>query len=67
MVDGLSVVWPQNHGRRFVSGLASNPLGRIVSGLASKLLGRFLLIWPQNRWKRVFGLGLKTDSYGLVI
>jgi hypothetical protein len=23
------LVWPQNKGRRFVSGLASNPLGRV--------------------------------------
>jgi hypothetical protein len=30
------LVEPQNHGRRFVSGLASKPLGR------------FSLVWPQN-------------------
>jgi hypothetical protein len=35
------LVWPQNQGWRFVSGLASKPLGR------------FLLVWPQNRWRRV--------------
>jgi hypothetical protein len=28
----------QNQGRRFVSGLASKPLGR------------FSLVWPQNQW-----------------
>jgi hypothetical protein len=28
------LVEPQNQGRRFVSGLASKPLGRFVSGLA---------------------------------
>jgi hypothetical protein len=31
------LVEPQNQGRRFVSDLASKPLGR------------FLLVWPQNR------------------
>jgi hypothetical protein len=36
------LVEPQNHGRRFVSGLASKLLGRFVNGLASKSLGRFL-------------------------
>jgi hypothetical protein len=30
----------QNQGRRFVSGLASRPLGR------------FLLVWPQNQRRR---------------
>jgi hypothetical protein len=33
------LVEPQNQGRRFVSGLASKPLGWFVSGLASKPLG----------------------------
>jgi hypothetical protein len=32
------LVEPQNQGRRFVSGLASKPLGQ------------FSLVWPQNRW-----------------
>jgi hypothetical protein len=32
------LVEPQNQGRRFVSGLASKPLGRFVSGLISKPL-----------------------------
>jgi hypothetical protein len=32
------LVEPQNQGRRFVSGLASKPLGRFSS------------VWPQNRW-----------------
>jgi hypothetical protein len=26
-----------------------------------------LVVWPQNHWVGFFGLGLKTDSYGLVI
>jgi hypothetical protein len=41
------LVEPQNQGRRFVSGLASKPLGR------------FLAVWPQNRWW-VSWLSLKT-------
>jgi hypothetical protein len=32
------LVEPQNQGRRFISGLASKPLGR------------FSLVWPQNWW-----------------
>jgi hypothetical protein len=35
------LVEPQNQGQRFISALASKPLGRFVSGLALKLLGRF--------------------------
>jgi hypothetical protein len=38
------LVEPQNQGRRFVSGLASKPLGRFVSGSASKPLRRFSLL-----------------------
>jgi hypothetical protein len=34
------LVEPQNQGRRYVSGLASKPLGR------------FSPVWPQNRWQR---------------
>jgi hypothetical protein len=41
------LVEPQNQGRRFVSGLASKPLGR------------FSPVWPQNRWW-VSWLRLKT-------
>jgi hypothetical protein len=36
------LIEPQNQGQRFISGLASKPLGRFVSGLASKPLGQFL-------------------------
>jgi hypothetical protein len=49
------LVEPQNQDQRFVSGLASKPLGR------------FLPVWPQKRWLGFPGLGLKIDSYGLVI
>jgi hypothetical protein len=62
MMSACFLVEPQNQGRRFVSVLASKPLGRFVSGLASKPVGRFIsglvskslgqfsLVWPQNRW-----------------
>jgi hypothetical protein len=43
------LVEPQNQGRRFVSSLASKPLGRFISDLASKPLGWFSPVWPQNR------------------
>jgi hypothetical protein len=36
------LVEPQNQSRRFVSDLASKPLGRFVRGLTSKPLGRFV-------------------------
>jgi hypothetical protein len=49
------LVEPQNQGLQFVSDLASKPLGR------------FSPVWPQNWWRQFSGLGLKTDSYGLVI
>jgi hypothetical protein len=40
----------QNHSLRFISGLASKPLGQ------------FLLIWPQNRWLGFSGLGTKLAA-----
>jgi hypothetical protein len=73
------LVEPQHHGRRFVSGFTSKPLGRFVSGFTSKPLGLFSPVWPQNRWQRFLqfglkiggrefpGLGFKTSNYGLVI
>jgi hypothetical protein len=48
------LIKPQNQGRRFVSALASKPLGQFVSGLVSKPLGRFSPVWPQNRWRQFF-------------
>jgi hypothetical protein len=45
------LVEPQNQGRRFVSSLALKPLGQ------------FLLVWPQNRWRRS-QFGLKTGGDG---
>jgi hypothetical protein len=41
------LVEAQNQGRRFVSGLASKPVGR------------FLLVWPQNRWRRFLPVWLQ--------
>jgi hypothetical protein len=73
------LVEPQNQGQRFVSGLASKPLGRFSSvwpqnqwrtvspGLASKPAVGFL-VEPQNQGGGGFsGLGLKTGSSSLVI
>jgi hypothetical protein len=51
----FSPVWPQNQWRRFSSVLPQN------------WWRRFLSVWPQNRWLGCPNLGLKTDSYGLVI
>jgi hypothetical protein len=70
---------PQNQGRRFISGLASKPLGWFVSDLTSKPLGLFLLVWPQNRrpwffpvwpqtwWWRVSRFGPQNAQISLMI
>jgi hypothetical protein len=48
-------------------GLASKPAATVSLGLASKLVVVFL-VEPRNQGGGGFpGLGLKTDSYGLVI
>jgi hypothetical protein len=72
------VVWPQNHSDGFCrfpsklvvtvsSGLASKPAATVFSSLASKLVVG-LLVEPQNQGGGGFpGLGLKIDSFGLVI
>jgi hypothetical protein len=49
------LVEPQNHGQRFVSGLASKPVER------------FSPVWPQNQWRGFPGLGLKTGGTGFPI
>jgi hypothetical protein len=59
------LVWPQNQGQWFVNVLASKPLGR-VSWFKTKVNGLSVVL-PQNHWDGFSGLGLKTDSYGLVI
>jgi hypothetical protein len=46
------LVEPQNQGRRFVSGLASKPLGQ------------FSLVWPQNQCDGFLQFGLKTGGDG---
>jgi hypothetical protein len=54
-VDGLSVVWPQNHWDGFLR-------------FGLKTGGNDFLVEPQNQGGGGFpGLGLKTGSYGLVI
>jgi hypothetical protein len=70
---------PQNQGRRFVSGLASKPLGRFSPVWPQNWWRRFLPVWPQNRWMGFLvqpqnqggggflDLGLKTGSSSLVI
>jgi hypothetical protein len=77
-VDGLSVVWPQNHweicqwfglkttGTVF-SGLPSKLMAMVFFGFASKLVVGFL-VEPQIQGGGGFpSLGIKTDSYSLVI
>jgi hypothetical protein len=73
------LVEPQNQGRRFLSGLASKPLGRFSPVWPQNWWRRFLPVWPQNRWSGFLvepqnqggggfpGLSLKTGSSGLVI
>jgi hypothetical protein len=49
------------------AGLASKPTATVSPGLSSKLVVGFL-VEPQNQGGgRFFGLGLKIDSFGLVI
>jgi hypothetical protein len=50
------------------SGLASKPVATVFSSLASKLMVTVFLVEPQNHdGGGFFGVGLKTDNYGLVI
>jgi hypothetical protein len=58
---------PQNHGRRFMSGLASKPLRRFSPIWPQNQWRRFSPVWPQNWWRRFLGLSLKTDNSDLVI
>jgi hypothetical protein len=60
-------VGPQNQGQWFISGLASTPLGQFLR-FGLKTSGDGFLVEPQNQGGAGFsGLGLKTDSYSLVI
>jgi hypothetical protein len=57
----------QNQGLRFVSGLASKPLGRFL-WFVLKIGGDGFLVEPQNQGGGGFSdVGLKTGRYGLVI
>jgi hypothetical protein len=59
---------PQNRWLRFVSGLASKPLGRFLPVWPQNQWRRFLAGWPQNLLRRSSGLASKpavTVSGGL--
>jgi hypothetical protein len=51
-VDGLSVVWPQNH----YDGLSVVWSQNYWDSLS--------VVWPQNYWDSFFRFGLKTGGYG---
>jgi hypothetical protein len=51
------LVEPQNQGGRFVSGLASKPLGRFSPVCPQNRWRRFLPVWPQNQWLWVSQFG----------
>jgi hypothetical protein len=46
------LVEPQNRGRRFISGLASKPLGWFSPVWPQNRWRRFSPVWPQNQWRR---------------
>jgi hypothetical protein len=46
------LVEPQNQGQRFVSGLASKPLGRFSPVWPQNQWRWFLAVWPQNLLRR---------------
>jgi hypothetical protein len=74
-VDGLSVVWPQNHlddflwfdlktgGDSFLR-LASKPVVTVFFNLALKSVVMISLGLTSKLVSRFFGLGIKTDSCG---
>jgi hypothetical protein len=51
------LVEPQNQGPWFVSSLTSKPLGWFLLVWPQNRWRRFLPIWPQNRWRRVSRFG----------
>jgi hypothetical protein len=61
------VVWPQNHWNGFLRfGLKTDGDDFLQFGL--KIDGDGFLVEPQNHGGgEFFGVGLKTDNYGLVI
>jgi hypothetical protein len=59
------LVEPQNQGQRFVSGLASKPLGRFLISLGLKTDGDGLLVvWPQKHSGGFLQFSLKTGGNG---
>jgi hypothetical protein len=48
-------------------GLALKLKSTVSPSLTSKSLATVFLVWSQNHSLEFFGLGLKTDSYSLVI
>jgi hypothetical protein len=66
-VDGLSVVWPQNHWDGFLQSVLKTG-GDGFLQFSLKTGGDGFLVEPQNQGGGGFpGLGLKTGGYGLVI
>jgi hypothetical protein len=72
-VDGLSVVWPQNHWDDFLcscletggavfSDLASKPVAKVSPNLASKPVVGFLVEHQNKGGGGFLSLGLKTGS-----
>jgi hypothetical protein len=60
------VIWPQNHLDVFHQ-FSLKPVATVSPGLTSKPVVGFL-VEPQNQCGGEFsGLGIKTDSFGLVI
>jgi hypothetical protein len=57
------LVWPQNQGRWFVSGLTSKPLERFASGLTSKPLGRVSWLSLKTKGDSFSRFGLKTGGF----
>jgi hypothetical protein len=72
-VNGLPVVWPQNHWDGFSSVWASEPMATVCewfglkttqavfAGLASKPM---VMVWPQNHSDGFHRFGLKTGGDG---
>jgi hypothetical protein len=58
-VDGLSVVWSQNHWDDF-SGLASKPVGTVSWLILKTKVDGLSVVWPQNQ--ACFGLSVATQN-----
>jgi hypothetical protein len=64
-VNGLSVVWPQNHWSGFF-GLTSKQVVTVFSDLAIKLVATVSPNLASKSVAQVSGLDLKTGSYSLM-